>query len=260
MNNIYRIQIETKRDVKKDIIGKYIRSHNGEVYIVEDYAFQKNGELYYQIRFIKDGYRTFSTYRNAKRGYASDPYVCDGIMGTSWGDVDMSYPNLDKIKLRYDDMFDRIYNPKNKGYNKYGGSGLQVDPLWWCFENYLRDVTSQKGFHPALLCKDNFIQLDKDYMQQSIERKSDMVYSKYTAIWLIAGMNSGFTKRETYKYNLIAPNEEIYYLLDDKELIDLLSTLSDKALAAFIKNRSKISKKSKDDTVALDKYTLKINK
>lgn len=257
---IEKILIESKQDIKKDIIGKYFKTGIGEIYIVEDYAFHKDGENYYQLRFMKDGYRTYATYKNAKRGYSYSPYVCDGTLGTIRGNVDNSYPNLDKIKLRYDDMIDRNYNPKNKGYARYGGSGVRVDVLWHNFENYFNDVTSQKGFHPALLCQENFIQLDKDYLQLSVKNKYDMVYSKYTTMWLLSGFNSGFTKRETYKYILKSAKGKLYYAVDLEELENILKEIAPKSLDKFLEIKKEIEKKKKNNEIKIGSYILTINK
>ena len=259
MKYLNKTLVESKQEIKKDIIGKYFITGTKEIYVVEDYAFYKNGENYYQIRFMKDGYRTYATYKNAKRGYSSTPYTCDGMMGTIRGQVDSSYPNIDKIKLRYDDMIDRNYNPKNKGYASYGGSGVRVDILWHTFENYLKDVTSQKGFHPALLCQENFIQLDKDYLQLDIKNKYEMVYSKYTTIWLLSGFNSGFVKRETYKYVVTGNNNDVYYAVTIEELEKIISDNFNSDLAKFKRMKKSISSKPVGQTITLKNCNILLN-
>jgi hypothetical protein len=40
----------------------------------------------------------------------------------------------------WDGMLQRITNPRNKDYPNYGGRGLDIDPRWLVFENFLTDM------------------------------------------------------------------------------------------------------------------------
>ena len=253
MITIEDLFIVSTQTIKDDIIGKYFKTTSGTI-LVEDYGFQKRNVVYYQVRFLIDGYRTYANYTSIRRGNIPNPYNCDGQMGTSWGEVDLTCPNIDKIKQRYDEMFFRVYNQDCESYHRYGGSGVTIDPLFWCFEEYFKAVTSQKGFHPALLCADNFIQLDKDYLQMDLKNKSDLVYSKNTVLWLISSLNSGLEKRESYKYSLISPSGKINYASDINELHELIKKHTPSNEKIFLEKKKIITRSRKNQTLRVGRW------
>lgn len=62
-------------------------------------------------------------------------------------------------------MRQRCWNPANAGFLDYGGRGIEVDPRWWYFEEFLYDM----GDRPAGL---------------SLERKDNSLgYSKSNCVW-----------------------------------------------------------------------------
>lgn len=241
------------------IIGKYFRIKN-QIIVVEDVSFQKRTEVYYQVRFLVDSYRTYATYKQIKGETVQNPYLPTTLLGTSIGIIDWNYPNIEKLKKRYDDMFDRCYNPKTQNYRIYGNFGITVNPLWFCFETYVNDLISMKGFHPALLCEENRIQLDKDYLQIDKEGKQDFEYGKYTCTWVLMELNSGFQKREPYKYLLENKNKGKRYFYNITEVEEYIKNKAPKALQEFELKKRKITKSSLNKKHKVGSYILtKIN-
>lgn len=238
------------------IINKYFKIKN-QIIIVEDVAFQKKGEIYYQVRFLTDGYRTYTTYKSIRTGYVSNPYISSNSIGYSLGEIDYDYPNIEKLKKRYEDMFGRCYNSKDRNYKIYGNFGITVNPLWWCFETYANDIISMKGFHPSLLCEENRIQLDKDYLQMNKKGKSELEYGKYTCLWLLMETNSGLQKRDPYKYKLENKTGKTFYFYDLVELEDFLKENAYKSFEKFLEKKKQIKlNKSKNVKFTVGTYTL----
>lgn len=257
-----RIRIETiAQNIKEEIIGKYFTSNNGYVYKVEEFAFQKGYDVYYQVRFLADGYITFVRYEQIKAKTVANPYVpsiCKN--NAALGEVDMSYPNMDKIRKRYEEMMKRVFDESCGSYQRYGGSGITIDPAWLIFENYFNDVTSQKGFHPGLLCKDNFIQMDKDYLQIHLKEKKELRYSKYTSMWLLTALNAGFEKREAYKYKIISRRGAEYFANDFDDLITVLNKISPKTAEEVLRLEKSIKRRKKNQKLTVLNYTIVVNK
>ena len=44
------------------------------------------------------------------------------------------------LKSRWRTMMSRCYKPTHKSYANYGGRGIEVDPRWHTFDNYLEDI------------------------------------------------------------------------------------------------------------------------
>lgn len=62
-------------------------------------------------------------------------------------------------------MRQRCWNPSAKAFADYGGRGIEIDPRWWYFEEFLYDM----GERPAGL---------------SLERKDNSLgYSKSNCVW-----------------------------------------------------------------------------
>ena len=221
------------------IINKYFKVKN-YIIQVEDVAFQLKGEIYYQVRFLIDSYRTYATWKMIKAETIRNPYISINKFGNSTGEIDWNYPNIEKLKTRYDDMFNRCYNPNDNNYKRYGYYGITVNPLWYCFETYVNDIIQIKGFHPALLCEDNRIQLDKDYLQLKKEGKQDLEYSKYTCTWLLMEMNSGLQKREGYKFKLESKNGNCQYFNTLTEVEDWLKDNAPKSLDKYLMKKKRI--------------------
>ena len=223
----------------ENIVGKYFKN-KGYIVLVEDVAFQLKGEVYYQVRFLIDSYITYVPWRVIRTETIPNPYISGNRFGHSTGEIDWSYPNIEKIKKRYDDMFNRCYNPNAENYKRYGNYGITINPLWYCFEVYANDVLSIKGFHPALLCEENRIQLDKDYLQLDKDGKQDLEYSKYTCTWLLMETNSGLQKREGYQYKLQSKNKNIQYFYNINELEEYLKENAPKSLEKFLLKKKPI--------------------
>ena len=257
MNNI---RIITSNKKPEDLTGKYFKASNGLYFVVESFGFQKRTTDYYLVRFLLDGYRTFATIDCIKRGVVGNPYIPTNSFGTSIGEIDLNYPNIEKIRRRYDEMFKRIYDKEHESYHAYGGCGVTIDPCWFCFQRYFEDVTSIRGFHPAMLCKDNKYHLDKDYLQVDVMEKSDMVYSRATCTWLTIGLNAGFQKRETYKYRLESDYGKKYYAFNIKELEEIITKNCPKILDEFQKKRRRITKLKPKGTIKLLYYLVVCNK
>lgn len=217
---IHQFMIENlSENFHEEIIGKVYKTGSGYYYRVEDYGFQKRFEIYYQVKFMETGHICFATYKQIKSGGIKDPYMPTVFKNQcSIGEIDHNYPNLQRLRTRWEKMFERVMNEDNDSYKRYGLYGLSIDPTWFCFENYINDITSQKGFHPTLLCEDNFIQLDKDYLQLDKEKKKDLQYGPYTCLWLLTEINAGMVKRDSYRVKLTSPKGKEYHGYDIEDL------------------------------------------
>lgn len=178
----------------KDILGQTYKNVNDLEYEVMCYGYQKNGSVYYQVRFLVNGYITFATRDSIRKNKVPNPYVESKLGEFCYGKVDKQGVNFMKLRSRWEDMIDRCYNTRSKDYDKSGGKGITIDPRWHVLEWFIHDVTRFKTYHPALV-RDGLAHIDKDYYQRNIKDTKNMSYSKETCQWLWHSFNCGFTKR-----------------------------------------------------------------
>lgn len=54
-------------------------------------------------------------------------------------------PNLKTARIRWLDMRRRCYDKQAKGYDRYGGVGIGIDPRWDDFDAFVADMGLPKG-------------------------------------------------------------------------------------------------------------------
>lgn len=125
-----------------------------------EYKITENlGRGRYKIEFIQTGYSKIVTSATLYERAVRDPYypiyygkACVGLASIS---------DNNKIFRVWRAMISRCYNEKNEIYKTYGNMGITVCDRWLCFEYFLEDLVSIRGFDWTLF-KDNKIVLDKD--------------------------------------------------------------------------------------------------
>lgn len=147
---------------KINIVGNIYSSNHYGNFIVEKELYSKGTEYYYQIRFLNTGTVHKAEKHNIKKGTVSDCYA-KTIYGVACrGRSSSTHPTLNKVAFkRWLAMVSRCYNKNDVGYKSYGAKGCYVADEWLCFENYVRDITTLKGFDEKEYI-DGSIQLDKD--------------------------------------------------------------------------------------------------
>lgn len=90
-----------------------------------------------------------------------------------------SYRDLyNKIKSTHDRLMDRLYNPKHKQYQGYGGSGVTSVARWMDIKNFIQDIDSIPGWDVDKFMSGD-IELDKD-----IKVRGNKVYGPETCLWV----------------------------------------------------------------------------
>lgn len=72
------------------------------------------------------------------------------------------YPATPEFKT-WNSMMQRCYNNKNSAYHKYGGKGIQVDPQWHDFLNFLKYIIEALGPKPSGATLDRWPNITGNY-------------------------------------------------------------------------------------------------
>ena len=164
----------------------YQSKNCGEFKFIEEAGYRENAcgtrTRMVKIKFIKSGYEAVVAFSDAKIGKVGDPYY-PKVFGHGYiGSIKPIEYTKDEYDMWYH-MLDRIYNAKNKRYNKYGGAGVTVDPRWYSLENFIHDLPSLPGYSDFRYGNRKEWQLDKDYLQSNIPLEN-RIYSKDTCCLL----------------------------------------------------------------------------
>lgn len=161
-------------------LGTRIESNNFGMFTVIDYL----GNNRYLIKFDNTGSTTTAFYEAIRKGRVRDKFapVVAGVGYTGTFDGVISKPENIIFYRAWNDMLHRCYDPTDKDYPMYGAIGVRVDPAWFNFGTYFKDIQEIPGFEMKLRYPDQY-QLDKDLLQQNVP-KSQRIYSKNTCIWI----------------------------------------------------------------------------
>jgi hypothetical protein len=75
--------------------------------------------------------------------------------------------------VAWNNMINRCSNPKNSGYPNYGGRGITVDPDWYDYQNFIRDMGRRPSPQHSLDRIDNNGNYTKDncrWTTQDVQR------------------------------------------------------------------------------------------
>ena len=174
----------------KNIIGQIFTSNNYGDFLVESKNYKTD---YYNIRFIKTGYKTKAKYGNIIKGSVKDyilPTICGlGYLGANYEHICTDRDLTRALYARWVSMFKRCYDTKYKWYSSYGEKGVSVTSRWHSFVNFYSDAQNLNGYNRDMILDKNKLQLDKDLYQLNVPI-CDKVYSKDTCCWLSPSDNN----------------------------------------------------------------------
>lgn len=145
-----------------------------------------------KIKFITTGYETIVPFTQAYHGKVADPYY-PRIFGVGYlGNVE-GIPYTQKEYAMWYNMIKRNHDINCKYYDLYGGAGVTVDPRWYSFENFIKDLPFLPGYRDYIFSDNKSLyQLDKDILQSDIPH-NQRVYSKDTCMLVPATENTRYT-------------------------------------------------------------------
>ena len=165
----------------------YTTNAGFEYEVMERIGSNKTGTIY-RIKFKNTGYIKDVYTKNIKSGEIRDPYEPQiagvGYMGDAVIKGNERYYNIWRLILN------RCYNPKDKDYPRYGNMGITVDPRWFNFDNFRKDMPYIDGYNPILFLQGKLF-LDKD-VKQAYLPKNNRIYSKDTCAFITEDMNNEY--------------------------------------------------------------------
>ena len=189
---------------KVDYVGNiYDSKHYGKFKVIRELipiGYYKYSRLF-EVEFLNTGYHTVVTIYSIYSGEIKDRLIPSVYNVGYLGQENIfQFPSKEKIIVKvWECMIARCYNPNDKRYNNYGGSGVKVSNRWLSFENFAHDVKLKPNYDRKLL-EPNMFHLDKDFLQRHIPT-NQRVYSNKTCIWvsiyenaLIKGLDNGSIK------------------------------------------------------------------
>ena len=175
--------------------------HIGEVfhhkeygdYTIIDYVGRDNKHHWVRVKFHTTGFEKDVRIRDALKGIIRDPYY-PTVFGMGYsGEYEMA-DDVYRIHSIWRAMMSRNYNPKDKDYPLYGGSGVTVDPRWHNFANFLEDFRKSPNYAKWRIHKGRF-HLDKDLLQRDVPM-NQRVYSPETCQLIDNTYNTSFRSGE----------------------------------------------------------------
>jgi hypothetical protein len=139
------------------------------------------------VKFLNTGTIKECLYFNALNMEVKDPYN-----KIKYGVACIGEPKIEftsRMYATWHNMVVRCYDPTNKQYYAYGGSGVTVCERWLCFEYYLDDVFNLPNGEHAF--EDGW-NLDKDILQYNSDCK---IYSPDTCMWIQSYINTAIANK-----------------------------------------------------------------
>ena len=165
--------------------GTVYHSNGYGDFVPLEYVTDKFGDKAVRIKFVLTGYETIIKPRLVLTGTTTDPYF-PLTYGIGYrGPID----TIDKDREYgiWHRMLSRCYNPNDKSYKFYGGSGVTVCERWHCFANFYNDIKFLPNYDKWVLNQEPY-ELDKDYLQQGIPL-CQKIYSPQTCCFLLSSDN-----------------------------------------------------------------------
>lgn len=192
-------KIEVIYGINDPIIGKTFSTKDyGNYTIIDKVSVGEKNETYYKIQY--ENTNSIKLVRKDKlNSNVVDVYAPSKHGVACVGNYDNTNPNCDKLKILWNGMIDRCYNPKKDKYPYYGGKGVSVENNWLCFEYFLNSVEKLPNWELKLNNWDDY-QLDKDAIGNGY------LYSLESCCWLHRDDNMR-KKSEKYKYTITNGSE-----------------------------------------------------
>lgn len=138
------------------------------------------------VRF-EDGFETVTSVASIKNKEVKHPFR-PSVCGVGYHGIGAyNCPEYSRAKTKWLDMIHRVYDPKQYGYNLYGGRGVTVCGEWHNFQKFAAWIITQVGF-------DSNFQLDKDILGAK-----EKVYSPQTCCLVPKEINVAVMTRITPK-------------------------------------------------------------
>lgn len=179
------------------MIGKIFKNNIGlEFKIISKDCNKSNSKhIYYNIEFIKSGYKDSIRSDSIKKGLVKDKLnktlYSVGIIGYA-----NTKENYHEYKI-WSNMISRCYNIKDKCYKWYGEKGITVSERWHRFDYFLNDIPLIQGYDEELF-KNKELKLDKDILFENSDNKNK-IYSLETCMWITDKENQ---RQRTLEYNI----------------------------------------------------------
>ena len=188
----------------------YYSNLYGPFKIIEFAGRDKNGRKLVKIRFLKTRNEKIITYKAAKLGYAVDDlavFKCplDASILPVNEHNELIYRTSKNV---WKEMINRCTNPNCKSYNTYGKLGVSVDESWMDFNTFFNDIKTLPQYEKYYNRPFEY-QLDKDYLQQNIDKNS-RIYSKNSCMFLSKYDNNNLAIIE-YRNSHINELSSIYF-------------------------------------------------
>lgn len=195
-------------------IGKIYFNKYGDEFIVVGKNYERSTEkhIYYDVVFIKTGYKTCSRTESINNGSIIDRLKpsCCGVGAVGY----LSARKNNHLYRIWENMLYRCYSKADKSYKYYGEKGVKVCARWHRFDYFAKDAVLLPGFDKNLF-KEFKLRLDKDVL--SIGTKE---YSPATVMWVSDKQNQ---KQRTVEYN----NKRKKFAIFPDGHIELIQNVSD---------------------------------
>ena len=170
-------------------VGQTFPSNKYGDVIVLDYL----GKNLFKVQFKNTGTITNITSSNLMKGEIRDVYAPDvmGIACCGRDNKELDQKTRRKLYTTWSNMLSRCYDKNHLSYYNYGAKGKYVTNRWLCFEFFVEDVITIKGWENKISDWSNW-HLDKDLIGNGF------VYSKENCVWLHKNDNLARNERTTY--------------------------------------------------------------
>lgn len=135
------------------------------------------------VRFIETGSIVETWSGNCAAGKVADPFQ-KSRLGIGYLGLFEKTPYHKQAYQLWSNMLKRCYDANDK--RGYYGKGVQVDPHWHCFANFIQDIRELSGFQHWV--NNEKYNLDKDFLGDG------KTYSKFTCQFIPEQENKKYGK------------------------------------------------------------------
>ena len=134
-----------------------------------------------------------------------------------------------KLYAVWHHMMVRCYNPEDKEYNSYGGSGVTVAPNWKVFDGFCLHLDRIDGWNLDKFMKSE-IQLDKDY-----KVLGNKVYSEEMCTWVSPDVNKKLRPNLMKPFIIIKPDGKMSDIIYNKRQAQREYSINSETLSKLLK-------------------------
>lgn len=166
-------------DTITDIIGRIFDSLNcGKFKVLNFHSKNDNYSNYYEVEFLKTGYKTLASKSHIKSGEVKDRLFNNGAGCIGFA----NQVDNQREYMIWKAMLSRCYDKNDAAYKYYGLKGVTVYERWHRFDFFLEDMVKLPSWDKNKFYN-NELELDKDKLQFDLPH-NERVYSKETCCWL----------------------------------------------------------------------------